>query len=295
MSEKLKTGLSLFLNLLIVVSVMVGFFIKFSYQGFRFLIYFTNLSNVLAGIASLAALISIFLSLKNKKENKIKLVPVFYHLSATCVCITLLVVVFFLSIKAQLSGEGYFSLFTGPNFLFHFLVPVLSIVDYVFFEKEPSFSFKYVFLSLVPVFLYAVFYCLDFFLHMTNSQAGYDWYSFLGDGSILRIFLVAIAFVVITLSIGFGLYFLNRIHRKMKNGEQTEKTIQVEEEILSDDVVGFTKDDKQKSQKIEEVVYSTDDYDHVQETVSTETGTIHVITKKVMKQLKKEEKKKSKY
>lgn len=300
MNNKVKNIISLSLNFIVFLLSVIGFLMMFflgkdsglSSHGFSSLRYFTVLSNLFMGLISFLVFISMLIAVKKKKEMSEKWL-VLSHAATVSVTITFLVVVFFLAIRAQLDGRGYFSMFRGSNLIFHFILPVLAILNFTIFEKGKKMPFYSLFFAYIPIVLYGVFYVCNFYFHWVLSNDGnYDWYGFLSNGNALQLILVLLAFILITFLISFGLAFLNGLSFKKKKVEACSLPKEKEEEvILSDDVVGFTRVASEKARTINEVVESTEDYDKVQETVSTETGTIHVITKKVMKAKKKEQRK----
>lgn len=298
MNNKVKNIVSLFLDFIVFLLSVIGFLLMFflgkdsglSSHGFSSLRYFTVLSNLFMGLISFLMFISMLIAMKKRREMSEKWL-VLSHVATVSVTITFLVVAFFLAIKAQLDGRGYFSMFRGSNLIFHFILPVLAILNFTIFEKGKKMPFYSLFFAYIPIVLYGIFYVCNFYFHWVISNEGnYDWYGFLSNGNAIQLMLVLFAFILITFLISFGLAFFNGLSFRKDKVEVCSPPKEKEEEvILSDDVVGFTRVASEKARTINEVVESTEDYDKVQETVSTETGTIHVITKKVMKAKKKEQ------
>ena len=52
------------------------------------------------------------------------------------------------------------------------------------FERTDRIKFRHTFLGLIPTFLYAVFYAVNVFSHMTDGVVPkkYDWYGFMNAG-----------------------------------------------------------------------------------------------------------------
>ena len=116
------------LNVMIVALEMVGFAITFARpNGADYLKYYTQESNLLL-------------------------------LAACCIAVTLAVVIFVLSPSEvpERGCAGYFdTLWGGTNFYFHFVCPILAIVNFIFFEKNSDFRPTVALLALLPTVLYA--------------------------------------------------------------------------------------------------------------------------------------------
>ena len=201
---------SLFFNILIVAFVIiatvwmaVGSSLRaLTATKFGALKFFTVDSNILVGVAALLMAIS---------QSKEKVAPWLYTLklvATVSVVITMLVTVFYLGFVVP---TGYFSLFQGSNFIFHLLVPVLSFIAFVFFEKTDCIAFKCNFFSFIPLILYGIYYAVSVMTHMENGvvQPGYDWYQFfkLGAKSMLIVYPFFLGFSFL---ISYILWKLNR-------------------------------------------------------------------------------------
>jgi len=170
--------------------------------------FFTVDSNILAGVASLLMAISQYRVLKGKKERVEPWLYTFKLVAAVGVAITMLVTVFYLGFVVS---TGYFSMFRGSNFLFHLIIPVACIVDFIFFEKTDCIAFKCNFFSFVPLVLYGIYYAAAALTHMENGviQKGYDWYRFLQFG-VKSMIIVYPFFMAFTFLVSFVLWKLNR-------------------------------------------------------------------------------------
>ena len=137
-----KLNTSLILNILIVILVIIFtlfmvldiHFMKevkllevTSLENFKF---FTVDSNVLMGIISLTMIIY-ELKLKN---NKIKEIPKYIYIlkmvGVSAVTLTFIVTLCFLS-----PMYGFYAMYNNSNLFFHLVIPLLSIISYVFYEK----------------------------------------------------------------------------------------------------------------------------------------------------------------
>jgi len=111
---------------------------------------------------------------------------------------TMIVVVVFLAPAAR---GGYFSLFKNTNLFMHLLIPLVCIISFVFFESTKKLRFAVAFAGMIPMFLYAVYYCINIALHLENGEISrkYDWYGFAIGG---------IRFAPVSLAVIFSLTFL---------------------------------------------------------------------------------------
>ena len=216
-----KQTLSLSFNITIFVLAVIGsilcfgevivFPTKIYEHGIRLLKFFTVQSNVLAGIASLVFVIYFWREQKTKKK-----IPMFVHIlkfiATIDLMITFLVVALFLGF---ITDEGYFSMYANSNFLFHFLIPVLNFISFVFFERAPRFSLKHTFLGIVHLVLYAVFYIIVVLTHFQDGTIDlhYDWYAFAQRG-LLVAFICAIIVLTLGYLISFLLYKINNKQNK---------------------------------------------------------------------------------
>ncbi len=188
--------ISLTFNILIVILVTLGTI--FMFTGFKFmpsndLLVATNLSvfkfytvdsNVLLGIMSL--IMTIYeIKYINKKIDKI---PEFVYLikliGTAGIALTFLVTLIFLTPQ-----YGFYSMYNNTNLLFHLIVPLLSFISYIFFEKHNN-KYKYAFLGIIPMFLYSIYYISTILIHLNDGGLTYkyDFYGFL-QGKIENIFI----------------------------------------------------------------------------------------------------------
>ena len=192
------------------------------FTGFRFMpgdlilettkiemfIFFTVDSNIFLGIA--AFILMIFeLRLFAKKIEEIPKWVYLLKLSATgCVTLTFIVTACYL---APFSSFGYFDFFKNSNLFFHFLIPVVSIISFIFLDNTNKIKFKDNFICLVPVILYAIFYVINVFTHLENGKTStkYDFYGFV-RGGLGSIAIVAFLILAITFIFNIILYLLNK-------------------------------------------------------------------------------------
>lgn len=151
-------------------------------QSFR---YFTTLSNAFSAIA--AGIMLIF-NVKNVIGDDYafpKWALIVKYVATCAVALTFTTVALFLSPMAAFYGENYFTMFRGNGFFLHFLIPALSVTDFIFFEKKPALRFKYTLYALLPTVVYAAVYGVM----VAGLKAWPDFYSFSpkGNGALLPV------------------------------------------------------------------------------------------------------------
>ena len=111
----------------------------------------------------------------------------------------------------MITPNGLLSMYTNKNLFFHGLIPLLAIVNFIFFEKSNKINIKNTLLVFIPVLLYSLFYLINILIHMENNTVSYkyDWYHFL-DGKITNLFITIPLIFGLTYLLGFVLYKLNK-------------------------------------------------------------------------------------
>ena len=192
---KTRDKISVCLNFLIAVLVvgctvwmMSGIKGPLADRGAAALKFFTVDSNILMGIT---AVIAAVLKIKRKGELP-RWALALYLVAAASVMLTFLVVALIL---APFVPTGYFSLFLKYNFFFHFFVPVLGAVDFIFFEDGRKLRFRACFLAIIAVALYGVYYIVPLMLTAAPDgtvNAARDWYMFfrLGTKMLVPVILI---------------------------------------------------------------------------------------------------------
>jgi len=206
-----KSQISLILNVIIFLLAIAGSIFCFGEiylfyttpieHGIKLIKFFTVQSNVLAGIVAL--LYIIFFVRKNKTNKNIpNILHILKYIVTIDLIITFLVVSLFLGFITE---EGYFSLFLNANFFFHFLIPLLNFISFVFFENSPKLKFSYTFLGIIHVILYSIFYLIVVLFNFKDGQVSlyYDWYAFAQKG-----LLIALICALVVLSLSYLVSFL---------------------------------------------------------------------------------------
>ena len=192
MKKKLK--ISLLLNIIIFVLVVVASVIMFT--GFQFmhgvepifeerrllmLKFFTVQSNIFAGLIALVSAYKQIRILRGKERVISKRLSVLQLMATTAVTITFLVVFLYLG---PISDGGIPVMLMNSNLFYHFIIPVLCIINFIFFEKSNKLKFKYTFMGVIPTLLYGTYYVGNILIHMENGKVSpvYDWYWFVQNG-----------------------------------------------------------------------------------------------------------------
>lgn len=207
-----KRYLNLFFNFLIVVLVLISIYAMITTSdGFikgsklHALKYFTVQSNIFMGISALISLIYLLV----KKDKYPTWIVILKLMSTTCLTLTFLTVLGYL---APLMGIDM--VFLGANLYMHLIIPVVSIISFIFVEPKVELKFKWNFFSAIPSGTYGIIYisCLIAFNDYGNIE-GWDWYAFgslgLGIG-----FVMLIGLNIVALASSIALYALYRKVRK---------------------------------------------------------------------------------
>ena len=213
--------ISLTLNILTVILTITALSIAFS--GFKFMKgyeapgeltgiqafgYFTVQSNVFMAMVSFGFAIKEIQLLK----GKISEIPIkFYNLkmiAVTAIGLTFFVVFIIFSI---LFKRGLLSFIKNSNLFYHFIIPVTSILNFIFFEKTDRIKFKNTFYGLIPTILYGIFYTTNVLLGLKDGKVSptHDWYYFTQYG-----WLIAISIPFIMLGITYIVALIIWIYNK---------------------------------------------------------------------------------
>ena len=106
---------------------------------------------------------------------------------------------------------GHIPLLRNSYLFFHLIILVVSILNFVIFEKTNNIKFKYIFYGLLPTFLYKIYYTINTLVNMKNGTVSVrnDWYSFAQNG-IVRTILVAPMMLGITFCLSLIIWKLNK-------------------------------------------------------------------------------------
>ena len=182
--------------------------------------YFTVDSNVLAGITALVYLCFEIALIKGRIQS----LPVWLHklrIAATSgVTLTMIITIFFLIPQF---GAHWYILFMDNNLFFHLIIPILSIIGFVFLEPVvPVLKRIDSLFGIIPMATYAVFYTTNVLVHLENGmpQKDYDWYNFL-NGSLKNAIIAIPAMLLVTWGIALLLCIGNKKVNSASSGSVT--------------------------------------------------------------------------
>jgi len=217
--------ISLTINIIIVFMTIIACIIMFT--GFKFmhgyetvlestrigmLRFFTVESNILMGVVSLLFALEEIKLLKGKITNISKKMYILKLMATTAVGLTFLVVFAYLG---PISKDGIPSMLMNSNLFFHLLIPVISILNFIIFEKTNKIKYKNILYGVIPTVLYGFYYLTNIILHMENGKVSpiYDWYWFAQNGVWTAIIVVPMM-LVITYAISLIIWRLNKKSEK---------------------------------------------------------------------------------
>ena len=199
-SERIRTIIAVIINTL-VFGIMVYCFIslvKSLLNGNNRFIYFTNISNLAVGLMALVDVVFLIMSLAKNKDC----VPFVFSL-IKLVLISMTTLTFFVVLFVIGPINGYPKSYSGRNLFTHLIVPLLSLVSYLFFEEKIRFKWRYSLIALLPFFIYSIVYIINVIvlkswpdIYQINKQG--LWYLFL------------LGLLIADFGLGQGLYFLKR-------------------------------------------------------------------------------------
>lgn len=209
-----RIKIAIILNVILVILTAFASFCMFT--GFKFMSgpeivleatklqmfsFFTVDSNLFLGIVALLSAYYEVKFLKKEIKDIPKIIYILKLMATTAVGLTFLVVFAYLG---PITEYGIISMIVNSNLFFHLIIPVLSMITFMFFEKTNKLTFKDSFYGLVPMLLYAVYYLTNIIIHMENGKVSpkYDWYWFVQNGvwtAILVVPLIALLTYIISL------------------------------------------------------------------------------------------------
>ena len=160
--------------------------------------FYTVDSNILVGIASLILSIYEYRSIK----NNIKIprgVILFKYIATSGILLTFLVTLLFLAPR-----YGFYAMYNNNNLFFHLIVPILSFISFVFFEKS-DIPYSYSFLGILPMIIYSTYYGSMIVINGISN----DFYGFL-SGNIWNMIFIFPIMILICILISFLLLFLHK-------------------------------------------------------------------------------------
>ncbi len=174
--------------------------------------FFTVDSNIFMFVVAIIFLVYDVLLLKKKIKKIPKKIYILKLMSTSGVSLTLTVVILYLQ---WIVKGGLWTLLMNSNLFLHLIIPVLSIITFVFFEKSKELKFKDTFYGLVPMGLYGLFYITNVLVHTHHWEVSpkYDFYYFVYNG-VWKLFIVLPIILALNYLISYLLYRFNRVKKK---------------------------------------------------------------------------------
>ena len=134
---------------------------------------FTTQSNTLAGAVSLLAAVFTFPVLIGKKERVPKLVLILKYVGTCAVALTFFVVLLFLGMIF-----GHDTMYDGSSLYMHGMIPVLTMVSWIAFDRGIHLQYRAFLWGLIPVVLYGILYIVQVFVRKVSDGGWLDFYAF---------------------------------------------------------------------------------------------------------------------
>ena len=203
---------SFILNILVFLLVLAGTIIMMTIgsgaladNSLSVFKYFTFQSNIFMGCVAIVYGYYQWLIIKNKRDKIPHVLLVFNHVGVTAVGLTFVIVVAFLA-----PGYGFDKMYNKANLFFHALVPVVAMINYLFFEKEAKIKFIETLFVMIPPTSYGIVYFIVVASQNAYGNLKIDFYGFGKDGPLVGAFNFLVV-VTICYAIGLFLYFINQV------------------------------------------------------------------------------------
>ena len=221
MNKDKKMMISFIINILIsiitinaIIMSIMGFKFMYGYEpakeisGVPIFSYFTVQSNIFMGIISFIFANREYQVLRGRKKEISLVYYILKMVSTVSVSLTFFIVFAFFGF---ISKGGHIPLLRNSNLFFHLIIPVVSLVNYIIFEKTNIIKFKHIIYGLIPTFLYEIYYKINILINMKNGNVPLvnDWYSFAQNGILIPI-IVAPMMLGITYLISLFIWKLNK-------------------------------------------------------------------------------------
>lgn len=197
MSRKKRFSIiSLILNIIIAVLVIYGIFVMqfpkvlrwandsiLESTGVGMFRFYTTDSNFLMALIALAAIPFDIKKIRNDDRVTPSWLSVLYHVGTAAIALTFLVVITYL---APVFGLWH-RMYTNANLFYHLIVPVLAMVNAIFFRSDRRLSPFSILYGLIPMALYSILYMIQLQVSgnptITDPKTGMvtypnDWYGF---------------------------------------------------------------------------------------------------------------------
>ena len=148
--------LSIALNLFIVWAEPIALPMSWDWGKEQMFIFYTEDSNILSACICAMVAVGQLVCIFTGRELP-RWLHTLKYIATCCLTLTFLTVVFVLGPMYEDGNGWYIMLFTGSMLYHHFLNPVVAMVSFLLFEREPRLPLVSVPLALVPTIVYGVY------------------------------------------------------------------------------------------------------------------------------------------
>lgn len=221
MEAKKRNVIALIINSIIVIStftIMINGVVKGASSGqvgenmvgLGYFKPYTIDTNVLNGIVSLMMVSFNIYNLIENKDELPRFLVVGQLISTVGVTVTFLTVIFFLSPMQYINNGGFIWLFRDDMFFFHFLNPILSIINFVYIDRKYHLSNKEIFIGMLTTILYSFVYAY----YVLIKKSWSDFYGFTFGGKLYMGLISIFIMYLVTFLISYLLVKLNAKSKK---------------------------------------------------------------------------------
>ena len=211
MKKDKKLKIAIALNIIIAVLFILSFILLYYeisfMDGYDFASkisrteifkYFTIESNLFMAVMAIIFAIDEIKILKGKLKEISLTKYILKLVSTSCVALTLTVVFVWLG---PTTPGGIKTMLMNSNLFLHLIIPVLSIIVFIVFEKTNKMTFKHTLYGLIPLGVYGFVYLPNVITHMHNGQISrqYDFYNYFQKGVLIAVIAFTVQYIVMYL------------------------------------------------------------------------------------------------
>lgn len=225
-THSINSYLNLVFTVLIVICVFVAVIINLLSQpseivqevGLKTFRMYTVLSNMFVGITISMTIPFAVDGIRHKNYHLPRWIVNLIFISTTCVTLT-----FIISLTLLSAYAGFVKMMaSGSNLFLHSIVPIVSIIGFLFINTYHNVKFKTTIYALIPIFIYAIIYLISAIFIGQENGGWRDHYHF-------NEFIPWYYIFIIVFALAFGIANLLRaIHNRMHKRDKlaTEKYYQ---------------------------------------------------------------------
>ena len=174
-------NIALLLNLCVIPISLIGFYQAYQQVGKQIFIYYTEISNLIALVSSILYVIGIHVS----------------DLRYTAVCMLSMTALISLLVLSSMDGGIRKNMIEGNTLCHHTLVPLLTLLSYVFFETHSKAYYYPVLISLI----YGL--CMYYLNYMKRMEGPYPFFKIYEVGFKMALaWLIVLVLAILLISFG---------------------------------------------------------------------------------------------